>query len=170
LAGEGNLRAFAALSGVVSRRFRDGIAVPTPYTWGDPALEPTGVALLDDEWAAISQPKHRAVFSDLAHWDYLPAGRVPCETSRGPCSQADVVAWDLLTMFFGKYLPPPAVAGLPSRIPETLLPPTLNLTTEQQFFAGGWLSGFGSMEDEGTTCQVTISFETSSASGTVRKP
>jgi hypothetical protein len=38
--------------------------------------------------------------------------------------------------FFAKYLPPPAVSGLPGQIPESLVPPLPHtLTTDQQFFA-----------------------------------
>jgi hypothetical protein len=172
LAAEGNVSAYASLSGHVARQFREAIDAPKLFTWGFPAFE--GAELLvpisADDWADLGTPKHRIVFDDLAHWDYLPPGRVPCGQVRGSCPHAGVVAWDLVTTFFGNYLPPPAVPDLPGRIPPSLLPPELNLTDRQKFFAGGWLSGAGRLADAGDSCKATISFETSSGSGEVVLP
>jgi hypothetical protein len=70
---------------------------------------------------------------------------------------------DLVITFFDTYLPS-AVLDLPDRIPRSLIPPSSTLTEEQQFFAGGWLSGVGLLEDSGDSCAVTIAFETSTGS------
>jgi dienelactone hydrolase len=165
LAGEGNLTAFASLSGSVTRAIRAGIDVPKLFVWGSSEFIPPGVALTEAEWAAVTPPKHRVVFDDLAHWDYLPAGRTSCEQFRGPCGPARAAAWDLLAMFFTNYLPPD-VPGLPGQIPEVLLPPLpLTLTVEQQAFAGGWLSGFPSLADD-DACRVSFAWETPEGSGT----
>jgi dienelactone hydrolase len=171
LAGDGNLRAFASLSGSVARVTRDGIHVPKLFVWGSNEFVPPGVALSASEWAAVEPPKHRVVVDDLQHWDYLPAGRTSCENDRGPCGAARVAAWDLLVMFFANYLPPPALPGLPGQIPESLVPPLpLTLTLEQQSFAGGWLSGFPSLADAADSCHVALSWETAAGTGTDTQP
>lgn len=172
LATEGSIGAYAALSGHVARQVREAIGAPKLFTWGFPTSDGLEflIPISDADWADLGTPKHRVVLSELAHWDYLRAGVVPCETARGTCPPARIVVWDLLTMFFGNYLPPPWVPTLPSRIPASLIPPELDLTPEQQFFAGGWLSGFGLLEGEADSCSVTISFQTSSGSGSVTRP
>jgi hypothetical protein len=171
LAGEGGSIAFASLSGSVARVTRDAIAVPKLFIWGSNEFIPPGVALTDSEWAAVTTPKHRVVVDDLEHWDYLPSGRTSCESARGPCGAARVAAWDLLIMFFANYLPPPAVSGLPGQIPESLVPPLpLTLTTDQQFFAGGWLSGFPLLAEPDANCHLSLSWETPSSSGSRSEP
>jgi hypothetical protein len=172
LATEGNARAFASLSGHVARPIREAIDVPKLFTWGFPTSDGAEqlLSISADEWADLGVPKHRIVFTELAHWDYLPSGRTACGQVRGDCPHSGVVAWDLVTTFFGNYLPPPAVPDLPGRIPPSLIPPQPDLTQEQKFFAGGWLSGFGLLEGSGDSCAVTISYETSIGSGTVVKP
>jgi hypothetical protein len=171
LAAEGSSSAFASLSGSVARVIRDALAVPKLFIWGSNEFVPPGVALTDSEWAAVTPPKHRVVVADLEHWDYLSAGSTSCENERGPCGVARVAAWDLLIMFFANHLPPPAVTGLPSQIPESLVPPLpLNLTTDQQFFAGGWLSGFPLLAQPNANCHLSLSWETPSGSGSVSEP
>jgi hypothetical protein len=171
LAGEMALRAFASLSGDVAKGTRDGIHVPKLFVWGSDEYIPPGVALTDSEWAAVTSPKHRVVVDEMAHWDYLPPGRTSCETERGPCGLARVMTWDLLVMFFANYLPPPAVPSLPGQIPESLVPPLpLTLTVDQQFYAGGWLSGFPSLADEAGSCHVSLSWETPEGAGSVTQP
>jgi len=172
LAIEGSVAAYASLSGHVASQVGDAIGVPKLFTWGFPAGDSLEflVPISDAAWANLGTPKHRIVFNDLAHWDYVPSGRVPCEAARGTCPHGGVVAWDLVTTFFGNYLPPPAIPDLATRIPESLIPPDLELTEKQQFFAGGWLSGFGLLADSRDSCAVTISFETANTSGTVLLP
>jgi hypothetical protein len=170
LATEGNLRAYASLSGHVA--ISEAIDVPKLFTWGFPTSDPAEflVPISPNDWADLGTPKHRIVFKELAHWDYLPSGRTACGQVRGDCPHSGVVAWDLVTMFFGNYLPPPAVPDLPGRIPPTLIPPPLDLTPKQQFFAGGWLSGVGLLQGASDQCEVTISFGTSTSSGDVVLP
>jgi hypothetical protein len=172
LAVEGNVRAYASLSGHVARQVREGITVPKLFTWGFPAAttDESLVAIEDDAWAEVGTPKHRVVSAQLSHWDYLPTGRVPCAQGRGACPLAGVVMWDLVTTFFGRYLPPPTVPGLPSRIPVSLIPPPLDLTDDQRPFAGGWLSGVDRVRDSGDGCAIAISFDTAASSGTVLLP
>jgi pimeloyl-ACP methyl ester carboxylesterase len=169
LAGEGNVRAFASLSGDVARATREAIHVPKLFVWGSNEFIPPGIALTEAEWAAVTPPKHRVVVDDLEHWDYLPAGRTSCEIARGPCGPARVASWDLLAMFLANYLPTPGV--LPSQIPESLIPPLpLTLTVDQQPFAGGWLSGFPSLADEAGVCHVSLSWETPEETASTTQP
>ena len=63
---------------------------------------------------------------------------------------------DLLTMFFGRYLPPEFATDVPDRIPPTLAPPALDLTVEQEFYAGGYLSGYEALGGH-AQCGVTVS-------------
>ena len=172
LAADGDLRAYASLSGHVASQVREAIDVPKLFTWGFPAATADEflVPIPEAAWDELATPKHRVVSAELSHWDYLPPGRVPCEQGRGTCRPAGVMVWDLVTMFFGTYLPPPAVPDLPDQIPPSLIPPPLDLTEEQQFFAGGWLSGTGLLEDNSDTCAVTITFETGTGDGTVVLP
>jgi hypothetical protein len=150
---------------------RDAIPVPKLFVWGSNEFIPVGTVLTESEWAAVTPPKHRVVVDDLEHWDYLPTGRTSCEGEQGPCRAARVAAWDLLVMFFANYLPPPAVSSLPGQIPESLVPPLpLTLTTDQQFFAGGWLSGFPLLAEPDANCHLTLSWDTSAGTGSVSQP
>jgi dienelactone hydrolase len=162
LAGGGSVSAFASLSGVMARATREAIAIPKLFIWGSNEFIPPGVALTDTEWAAVTPPKHRVVFEDLEHWDYLPPGHSNCENRRGPCGAARPATWDLLIMFFAKYLSPELWPNLSGLIPDNLVPPLpLTLTPDQQFFAGGWLSGFPLLTEPDANCQVAISQELS---------
>jgi hypothetical protein len=77
------------------------------------------------------------VFQDGYHWDYLPADQRG--QTAGPCDLVKFLAADYTALFLSRYLPPPA-AAIP-RIPPTLQPPEVELTPEQQRFAGGQLLG-----------------------------
>jgi hypothetical protein len=79
----------------------------------------------------------------------------PCSAGPGACPAAGVATADLVTMFLGKYLPPQLAAYLIDAIPDSLVPPALDLTPEQQFFAGGHLVGFAMVEGQ-TECAVSI--------------
>lgn len=98
--------------------------------------------LSKQQWDALSPPKHRAIFETGEHWDYLPGSvSLPCHSPRGPCPHIPAAAADLLTMFFGKYLPPELSPHLPPRIPSSLFPPRLVLTPQQSPFAKDYLAG-----------------------------
>lgn len=170
LAAEGRVTAYAALSGAVTNATRKAVPAPNLFVWGTNESTPPGVDLTDAQWAAVAAPKHRAVIDDFAHWDYLPAGRTRCGTQRGPCGPT-WVTWDILTMFFAKYLPPPNVPSLPSQVPDSLVPPLpLTLTTEQTFFIGGWLSGFPTAASKPSGCRITMSWDAAGGSGTATYP
>jgi pimeloyl-ACP methyl ester carboxylesterase len=93
-------------------------------------------------WEGLARPRHRAVFANGFHWDYLQWAQTPCDPNRGPCPYIGAAAADLVGMFFAKYLPLELLPGLPAQIPDSLTPPDMVLTPEQEFFAGGHLVGY----------------------------
>ena len=58
-------------------------------------------------------------------------------------------------MFFARYLPPELNPNLPNSVPETLVPPALSLTAEQQFYAGSYLNGFVSLQGN-PDCRIEL--------------
>jgi hypothetical protein len=151
--------AFAGLSGV----WQDWPSGPIPHpltelrtasllVWGG-ALD-FFTAVPESVWTAMPPPKHRAVWEQGEHWDYLIGpSQPPCSSGPGPCHALGVATADLVALFFGKYLPPDLATDLIVSIPNSLAPPVLSLTPEQQFFAGGHLSGFA-MVDGRAECAV----------------
>jgi pimeloyl-ACP methyl ester carboxylesterase len=111
-------------------------------------------------WEALALPKHRAVFAEAGHWDYLPHGPSGC-SGQSPCPHFPVAAFDLVNMFLAKYLPPDLSVDLPDRVPDSLRPPTpLALTPEQQFYVGGrWLTAMDLMTGE-PECGIALDWVT----------
>lgn len=171
-AAEHDVSAFAALSGTW-QEFQGSLAplseveIPKLFTWGEGGFDFSS-DLTDSQWAAIATPKHKAVFERAEHWDYLPTGRTQCELSRGPCGLTPWLAMDLVTTFFGKYLGQansPAFSG----IPASLVPPDLTLTSEQEFYAGGFLQSFSYLDND-EHCGVELTWETDDETGSVDLP
>jgi alpha/beta superfamily hydrolase len=161
-----NAGAFASLSGV----WQDWPQGPLPLTlletavllvWGSNPLLDMFTEVSETTWDAMPPPKHRAVWAEAAHWDYLVGSTPPCSNGPGDCSAAGAVTADLVSLFLGKYLPPEFAVHLIDAIPNDLSPPELNLTVEQQFFAGGHLAGFqmlGNLEgNEAQSCALDVS-------------
>jgi hypothetical protein len=73
----------------------------------------------------LALPKHRAVFTDAEHFDYLYLyePKLPCRQTKGPCRYVGPATDDLVTMFFAKYLPPELWPNMPGLIPDNLVPP-----------------------------------------------
>lgn len=110
----------------------------------------------DATWQAMATPRHRVVFDEGEHWDYLGGSTsVPCRPAPGPCPHVASATADLLTMFFGRYLPPELATDHANGIPASLDPPALALTAEQEFFAGGYLGGFEALAGHGS-CGVAV--------------
>ncbi len=129
--------------------------MPTLLAWGLDSDQNS--PLSDATWQAMARPRHRVVFAEGQHWDYLDSSvRIPCQTGRGECPHVAGATADLLTMFFGRYLPPEFAPDLSGRIPPTLAPPPLNLTVEQEFYAGGYLGGYQALGGH-AKCGVTVS-------------
>ncbi len=109
-------------------------------------------------WNQLPRPRHRVVFAEGEHWDYLGPVDVPCRPGRGPCHGLGAATDDLVTMFLAKYLPPELATDLPDRVPPSMEPPEMVLTPEQEFFAGAHLVGFDALEGD-TACALQVSFE-----------
>lgn len=144
------IAAYAGLSGGWQDWFGDEpfplplVDRPTLLVWGGPSDSFT--ALSNAQWEAVKRPRHRVVFTEGEHWDYLEAHLdVPCRHSSGPCPHVAGATADLLTMFVGRYVPPELGTDLPVRVPADLDPPELDLTVEQEFFAGGYLGGYDAL-------------------------
>jgi predicted alpha/beta-hydrolase family hydrolase len=155
-------RAVASLSGVwidwpdaVGPRPIETLALPQLFTWGTEPFSERDAALTDGLWQRVDRPRHRGVFANGEHWDYLYTEQTPCESSRGPCRYLGAAARDLVAMFFAKYLPPELWPNLPSQVPDNLRPPPLVLTPEQEFYAGGHLIGFTLFEQD-AACSVAL--------------
>ncbi|MCW5983562.1 MAG: hypothetical protein KIT09_36060 [Bryobacteraceae bacterium] len=142
----GAIAAYSSLSGVhtdwPSGPFPiQRLSIPMQFIMGS-ALEDVEASLPDSVWNALPRPRHRAMFANGFHWDYLPAGQTPCDLNRGPCPRVAGASVDLVTMFFAKHLPPEFSPDMPDKIPDSLTPPELELTPEQEFYAGGHLIGY----------------------------
>jgi pimeloyl-ACP methyl ester carboxylesterase len=168
------ISAYASLSGVWSEwpgtppRPINVLTIPKLFTWGS-GIGDIFAALDGGPWDALTVPKHRAVFADAGHWDYLPAGRSICENQRGSCTLVTALANDLVATFFGKYLPPELWPDLGTDVPDSLVPPPLVLTEEQQFFAGGHLFGFQQIGNQ-AACSVALGWVTANGSGSQTVP
>ena len=151
--------AYAGMSGGWQDWFGDEpfpltrLQIPTLLMWGlgFDSFSP----LPNATWEQMVRPRHRVVFAKGEHWDYLGPVNIPCSPGQGPCAPLHSAAADLLTMFFGRYLPPELASDLPGRIPSSLEPPVLNLPFEQAFFAGGYLGGYAAMSGD-PNCGVTV--------------
>ncbi|WP_456788941.1 hypothetical protein [Cellulomonas sp. P5_C5] len=113
--------------------------------------------LTEAQWQGMHRPRHRVVFDEGEHWDYLSAQiDVPCRPGSGSCTEIAGATADLVTMFFARYLPPELATNLAVDVPSSLVPPDLELTPEQEFFAGGFLGGFHRLGGR-PQCGVTVS-------------
>jgi pimeloyl-ACP methyl ester carboxylesterase len=139
----------------------DTLSVPKLIAWG--TAEPLST-LPDPNWTAISSPKHRLVFSNGDHWDYVPPSATSCDTSAGPCELVDDLAADFTAVFLSKYMPPEFAGILPGFIPDNLIPPSVTLTPQQMFFAGSHLTSFG-MISAHPGCSATLTWTTPGGSG-----
>ncbi len=166
--------AYASLSGVWSEwpgtpaRPVDTLAVPKLFTWGT-GLFDFSAAMGTAWWNRLPAPRHLLVADDAGHWDALPAGVSGCETDRGSCSKTSWVINDVVTLFFAEHLPPSHSGSLPSRVPDSLVPPEPTLSEEQQFFAGGHLIGVDQAAGD-DACSFDLSWATTGGSGTMAIP
>ena len=120
------------------------------------------------------RPKHKLVFDNADHWDYLPADETICGSGdRGSCAEVGIVTADVITMFLGKYLPPQVWGNLPGMIPDSLVPlnvADLDLTNKQLFYSGSYLTSMGLIKNH-PECTVTFGWDVAPGkSGSVVKP
>jgi pimeloyl-ACP methyl ester carboxylesterase len=176
------LAAYASLSGVWAewpspprRPIRD-LAMPSLFTWGTADDPGENSAVLGGElFDSVPRPKHRVVFAGGHHWDYLRPNRTSCGETTGPCRLVGSLSADFACLFLSKYLPPRGLSG--GAIPDDLSLPTVNLTNEQQFFAGAHLTGLRTIarpprdgEEPAHGCRVTVSWFTPQRHGTRNLP
>jgi pimeloyl-ACP methyl ester carboxylesterase len=173
-ASNAGLSAYASLSGV----WQDwpsgdlpifSMTMPKLFTWGDDLLDLFTSLDNGGLWGRVPVTKHRAVFPDAAHWDYLRPGKVPCETLRGSCDLVGPLAGDIVAAFFGKYLPPECWPHLPSCIPNSLKAKLRGLSVEQQFFAGGHLMSWSLIASR-KGCSVSLGWQTATSTGSKTVP
>jgi hypothetical protein len=143
---------YMSLSGVWRRWWEfplNELRTPSLYVWG------TGLDLSEEMYAQLVTPegedirwsevpaiKHQLIFHGGHHWDYVRAGSASCEDDRGPCDFIEPFMADIASTFFARYMPPPDEHEMSNRIGNDLIPPPLELTREQEFFAGNHFSGF----------------------------
>jgi alpha/beta hydrolase fold len=166
-AGEIPVAAYASLSGEWEHEWPgqppppiQDLKIPKLFVWG--TNEPFA-GLSDRMWSSLPLSKHRAIFANTKHWDYLWNGpaptsqpNLPCSNDGfGPCGYFSLAVADLVTMFFARYLATEFAPDVPARIPRTLRPPPLvGLTPEQQFYAGSYLVGMALIA--GTQCEPRL--------------
>ena len=163
-----NIKAFASLSGQYEG-VNDYLTMNKPILFmrGHPSSD-IAETFVGFDWAGTPQPKHRAELTEGFHWDYMLASQVQCTNSfgRGDCAKAPQLTTELITMFFTRYLR--RSSSVDSRVPLSLVPPDITLTTDQQFFAGG--NYLGAFDTPGNGCSVSLRWETPEGSGTTTEP
>lgn len=152
--------AYAGLSGGWQDWFGDTpcplplLDIPSLLMWGmgQDLFSPLSNAV----WQSMARPRHRVVFADGEHWDYLESvAQVPCRAGPPQCSHQPGATADLVAMFLGRYLAPELATDLVDHIPATLEPPALDLTVEQEFYAGGYLGSFHALGSD-PACMVEV--------------
>jgi pimeloyl-ACP methyl ester carboxylesterase len=106
-------------------------------------------------WEEAPGAAHKVEFRDGEHWDYFREGATNCGAFwRGPCPLMRPLAADFLTTFLSHYMAPEKWQFLNGTIPHSLIPPPLDLTPQQEFFAGGHLQGLSQIASA-PECSVT---------------
>jgi len=156
--------AHASLSGIYPSDLVS-VAMPKLLMWGTSVEEEVLLVPVGDWETRLPARSHVVELSEAGHWDYLPAGRSGCVGEHG-CRLLPQLAADLVTTFFGRYLPPerwtdpPVPAWLPwFRVGPSLEPPPLLLTTEQRFFAGGHFKAWKAL-GQAASCSLTLHWRT----------
>jgi hypothetical protein len=150
LQAQGSVSAYAGLSGgwlewpSLPPRPLSRLDMAAMFMWGTGSSDifarlEGGADLI---WQETPGATHKVVFRGGEHWDYLRQGTTTCADFNGPCTLMRSLAADFLTTFLSHYMPPQKWLLLNATIPHSLIPPPLNLTPEQEFFAGGHLAGF----------------------------
>lgn len=162
LQAQGAVSAYASLSGGWLEwppnppRPLPALNVAAMFMWGTGSSDL--YAQLDGANGALwEEPRgatHKVVFRGGEHWDYLREGRTTCGHWRGPCSLVKSLAADFLATFLSHYVPPQRWTALSGTVPHSLLPPPLDLTPQQETFAGGHLSGLSNVRAT-PGCSVT---------------
>jgi pimeloyl-ACP methyl ester carboxylesterase len=139
------------------------LTVPSVHMWGTEGL--FSDAISDEDFGAIAPPRHKIVLEGGEHWLYLQGQTGGCAPSVGGCHLLGAVAADLLAGFFARYLPPSERAEAGAAIPRSLVPPEIDLTFEQEFFAGAHLMGLKGLRFSEEGCSILSAWVTDAGSG-----
>lgn len=163
----------ASLSGTYPSALKV-LDVPKLLTWGTGQQDDLLVPQLDWE-TTMASPVHIAEFRDTGHWDYLPRGRSTCDGQRGQCALTPTLAADVVACFFGRYLPPERWANLHVpwwfpwfKVRVSLAPPSLLLTQEQRFFAGGHFASWNLLGQH-AECGITLHWKLGTGTGSLTR-
>lgn len=115
-------------------------------------------------WDKLAQNKYAAIFQG-EHFDYLPAGDT-AGALRGPCSLVGGAAADLAALFISS-VPNLKVSVSRTDIPVDLQPPQVQLTREQEFFAGAHLQGIGQFQSS-QGCRIDMRWKVNGTTGSRR--
>lgn len=163
-----SLGAYMGLSGPFAelndaREALQAITAPSFLMWAKgPAfedLDTIGGAANPSIWEGLSQSKYAAVFKG-EHFDYLRAQDVG-DAPRGPCDMISSAAADLAALFVTANVRVPLAT---TQVPVDLQPPQVQLTQEQQFFAGGHLSGIKGIQTR-AGCRIDLRWKVDGAAG-----
>jgi pimeloyl-ACP methyl ester carboxylesterase len=123
------------------------LSQPALFMWGDSDISADMLAPPSSPlFERVPRPKHRIVFRGGEHWDHWrssPRSTIPCEPAHGTCEIVGKLTADFTATFLTKYMPPEH-GGTPS-IDDDLRLPKIDLTSEQQFYAGGHLPGLNEL-------------------------
>jgi hypothetical protein len=164
---EGGVDAYAELSAAwssESANIRTSIAVPQLHVAGGAEL----FLESPDVYEQAQLPKHGVVINAADHYDYLAGS--PCQPRMDACPCTPGIAADVATMFFGRYLPPPAVPEVAQEIGPLLRPPVVLRAPEQEPYAEDYLTGFACINSHLDACSITLSYEDGSGGRTESIP
>jgi hypothetical protein len=158
------------LAGVAARRLPTDSPLPNLSI---PGLLALGGADSDASvnLSALPGTKHGAVFTDAAHWDFLPGGRSPCQGGIyvGPYDLTWAPAADIVALFFGKYRRLESWPNPLEAIPDSLNPPRRRRSFPQMFYAIGHLASFSRLGSE-PDCGVSLAWRTPNGNGSLTRP
>jgi pimeloyl-ACP methyl ester carboxylesterase len=140
-----------------SRAALQAVTAPSFFMWGKGfGPPPTESEDLDEQgfWSHLTQDRYAAVFQG-EHFDYVEAsdaGGAP----RGPCAHIGGAAGDLAALFIAAN-----IASL-TRVGVDLRKPQVQLTPQQEIYAGGHLNN---LDLFGPECKMTLRWKVGGATG-----
>ena len=154
-----DIGAMVTLSGDFLNGGRLGqVEAPSFFMWAHDLLS-EDLDLLGT-WNQLAMPRYRAVFQG-EHFDYLRASDAGTGTPRGPCDLIGGVAADLAALFLSIHVPVPLARN---RAGDDLQPPPVQLTQQQQTFAGGHLNSLDSFPDR-SGCELDLKWDLNGTTG-----
>ncbi len=128
------------------------ISVPSLFLLG---TNDSNATLPEPNWNAVPRPLHRALFNGKGHWDHLDSIAHACgQVREDDCGSVESMTADLTALFLSKYLHR-------TNIPDSLRPPLISLTAEQEFYAGLNLVSFNQLASASCDAQVTLKWDAS---------